>query len=103
MKKTLMLMAILAISGMVFSQSLLPEKWKFNTGDDATWAAPGYNDSGWKEITPGSFWERQGYAGYDGYAWYRVTFTIPSKFRKDAETYGGLTLLLGKIDDAAFT
>ncbi len=103
MKRILILIAILAISCTAISQNLLPEKWKFNTGDDASWSAPGFNDSGWKEIAPGSVWERQGYAGYDGYAWYRVTFTIPSKFRKDAETYGGLSLLLGKIDDVDFT
>jgi cephalosporin-C deacetylase len=35
--------------------------------------------------------------------WYRATFTISSKFRKDAENYGGLSLQLGKIDDADFT
>ncbi len=103
MKRILILIASMAISCAAISQNLLPEKWKFETGDDASWAAPGFNDSGWKDITPGSVWERQGYAGYDGYAWYRVTFTIPSKFRKDAETYGGLSLLLGKIDDVDFT
>lgn len=102
MKRKLILIVSLTLSCTAISQNLLPEKWKFTTGDDASWAGPGYDDSGWTEIIPGSVWERQGYAGYDGYAWYRVTFTIPSKFRKDAETYGGLSLLLGKIDDVDF-
>lgn len=103
MKRMMLLITCLVITYTSISQNMLPEKWKFKTGDDLGWAAPGFNDSGWKEITPGSVWERQGYAGYDGYAWYRVTFTIPSKFRKDAETYGGFSLQLGKIDDVDFT
>ncbi len=103
MKRILLIFVSLSVSYSAISQNLLPEKWKFKTGDDAAWSAPGFNDSGWKEIIPGNAWERQGYNGYDGYGWYRVTFTVPSKFRKDAETYGGLALQLGKIDDVDFT
>jgi Beta-galactosidase/beta-glucuronidase len=39
-------------------------------------------------------WEHQGYYRYDGYAWYKRTFTIPENFTTDP-----LVLLLGKIDD----
>jgi|WetSurMetagenome_2_1015567.scaffolds.fasta_scaffold07603_2 cephalosporin-C deacetylase len=80
-------------------QTILPEKWKFQTGDDPAFASPSFNDSGWASIVPGTVWEKQGYSGYDGFAWYRVTFTIPSSLKKDAEKYGGLVLHLGKIDD----
>jgi cephalosporin-C deacetylase len=48
-------------------------------------------------------WERQGYPAYDGFAWYRVTFTVPASMKKDAMQYGGLLLNLGKIDDVDFT
>lgn len=100
MKQTIVLLAFISISVSVWAQNLLPANWKFQPGDDMNWATATFNDSGWQEITPGTVWEKQGYAGYDGYAWYRVTFTVPSKYRKDAETFNGFVLQLGRIDDA---
>ncbi len=92
---------ILAINAP--AQNLLPEKWKFITGDDPQWAAPDFDDSGWKEIFPGTNWEQQGYGDYDGFAWYRVTFNVPSELKDVAKKYGGFNLFLGKIDDVDFT
>lgn len=103
MKRVTLLMFVVVIYSSAFSQSLLPEKWKFKTGDNPEWASPAFDDSKWGEITPGVVWEQQGFPAYDGYAWYRVTFTVASKFRKDAESYGGFSLQLGKIDDVDFT
>jgi cephalosporin-C deacetylase len=103
MKKILFLVVGLAIYSAGISQNILPTNWKFKTGDNTEWASPAFNDSKWGEITPGVLWEQQGFPAYDGYAWYRVTFTIPSKFRKDAESFGGFSLQLGKIDDADYT
>lgn len=41
-------------------------------------------------------WEHQGYSKYDGFAWYKKKFTLPSDFTdKDQD----LVLLLGKVDD----
>jgi len=103
MKKISLLVVCIIIYCAVSAQSLLPEKWKFKTGDNSEWSSPTFNDSDWGSISPGIVWEQQGFPGYDGYAWYRTTFTIPSRFRKDAEAYGGLSLQLGKIDDVDFT
>lgn len=103
MNKILLLIIGLAINGTGFSQNILPATWKFKTGDNTEWAAPAFDDSKWGEITPGVVWEQQGFPGYDGFAWYRATFTISSKFRKDAESYGGFSLQLGKIDDVDLT
>jgi cephalosporin-C deacetylase len=85
------------------AQNLLPENWKFTTGDDPAWASITYEDSAWKEIKPGTNWEQQGYNGYDGYAWYRVTFEVPIELKDVAKKYGGFNLQLGKIDDVDFT
>lgn len=103
MKKILLLVIGLAIYGSGIAQNILPASWKFKTGDNTQWSSPAYDDSNWGAITPGILWEQQGFPSYDGYAWYRVTFTIPSKFRKDAESYGGFSLQLGKIDDVDYT
>lgn len=103
MKKLLFAFLGLMILSQAFTQNILPEKWKFKTGDNKAWASPEYNDSDWAEITPGAVWEQQGLPAYDGYAWYRATVIIPSKFKKDAESYGGFLLQLGKIDDVDYT
>jgi cephalosporin-C deacetylase len=86
-----------------FTQHLLPAIWKFQTGDNPEWSKPSFNDSGWKDISVNDVWEKQGYPAYDGYAWYRAKVVIPSKFRAEAEKYGGFLLKLGKIDDADYT
>ena len=39
---------------------------------------PGYDLSAWKNIKQG-VWENQGYADYDGVAWYTIKFTMPPK------------------------
>lgn len=38
-----------------------------------------FADASWKRIRIGDVWEKQGFDGYDGIAWYRVTFTLPEK------------------------
>jgi Stage II sporulation protein E (SpoIIE) len=62
--------------------------WKFKTGDNPAWAQPDFDDSSWNslDLTPPSRsfdpflgntdfvpgWTARGYAGYSGYAWYRL-------------------------------
>jgi cephalosporin-C deacetylase-like acetyl esterase len=103
MKKASFFLIVLFLFNSVLSQNLLPEQWKFSTGDDPQWADVSFNDSGWDEIIPGKNWESQGYGDYDGFAWYRVTFTVPSSLKEVAKKYGGFNLQLGKIDDVDFT
>jgi hypothetical protein len=69
--------------------------WKFSIGDDSKWASPSYDDSGWDQITVPGQWEEKGYDDYNGYAWYRKTFTI-----SDIPEKTTIYLMLGRIDDA---
>lgn len=48
------------------------------------------------DIMVPSAWELQGFARYDGQAWYKRTFTVPADFTDKGQD---LVLLLGKIDD----
>lgn len=66
--------------------------WKFHTGDNPAWAQPGFDDSGWTDMDltppPGTAdatlgnsgyipgWTDRGFAGYSGYAWYRLTIDV---------------------------
>jgi hypothetical protein len=72
----------------------LSGNWKFHLGDNKQWGSKDFNDDLWYDITVPSEWEQQGYQDYDGYAWYRKEFRIPSNLNTD-----NLYLSLGKIDD----
>lgn len=70
--------------------------WKFQIGDDPSWKDPRLNETGWKTISVPGEWEDQGYPGYDGYAWYRKTFFLPSGI-----SARHLYLHMGIIDDVS--
>lgn len=73
--------------------------WMFKQGDNLEFAKPDFNDSDWKPIEVDKIWESQGYDPYDGYAWYRLKFTIPSSLKKDAYLKDSLKIFLGKINN----
>lgn len=60
----------------------------------ALWADPALEDSGWATLAVPGVWERAGYEGMDGIAWYRTTFTLT-----EDEARAGVRLGLGTIDD----
>src|SRR5512146_1066948 len=72
----------------------LSGNWKFSVGDNFDWSSAGFNDDNWESIEVPSSWENQGFHGYDGYAWYRNTFTIPEKYKGSM-----IYLFLGYVDD----
>jgi hypothetical protein len=72
---------------------------KFSTGDNSEWKNPGFNDAPWASIKPNEVWEEQGYPDYNGYAWYRFHFTIPSSLKKKSFWKDSLRLMIGKVDD----
>lgn len=72
----------------------LSGKWKFSIGDDSVWALSEYDDRDWEEITVPASWENEGFHGYNGYAWYRLSFDLPKELEgRD------LNLNLGFVDD----
>jgi hypothetical protein len=82
----------------VFLDMAITGKWKFHLGDNKQWISPGFEDNYWKEINVPQKWENEGYDNYDGYAWYRKEFKVPSNFKGKI-----LYLSLGKIDDYDYT
>ncbi|HAI12851.1 MAG TPA: hypothetical protein DCM28_14175, partial [Phycisphaerales bacterium] len=83
----------------------LSGQWKFFTergykrGDrgnsDKGFHLPQFNDSKWRDLAIGTKWESQG-VSYDGIAWYRKQFTVPSSWKGRT-----LILQLGDPDDGA--
>ncbi|HEX9510641.1 MAG TPA: putative Ig domain-containing protein [Puia sp.] len=87
-------------SCQLFAQDLpVTDGWKFRTGDQPEWASPSFSDSAWAPIHIGAPWELQGYANYDGFAWYRLHIVIPSSIKDKAFLKEKLRFDLGKIDD----
>lgn len=68
--------------------------WSFHTGDDPAWRLSPATRSGWDSLIVPLRWELQGYAGYDGYAWYRRSVVIGTEHQGER-----LLLALGRIDD----
>ncbi len=75
-------------------------EWAFNTGDNPDWALPAYDDSAWVRLAAGRSWEEQGWAGYDGFGWYRQIINIPPAFARPVADNGGLVVTYANADDA---
>ena len=103
MKRLVLAAAFVAITAIGSTQSIVPAEWKFITGDKPEYIDSALNDYWWNDISPLTVWEKQGYGGYDGFAWYRVKVVIPASMKKNAYNYDGLVLSLGKIDDSDVT
>ena len=68
----------------------VPTQWKFRLDErlderrlnpllDREYAVPGFDDSEWANVSIGQAWEAQGYAGYNGGAWYRTQIKVDAK------------------------
>ncbi|WP_170153779.1 alpha/beta hydrolase [Actinoplanes italicus] len=89
-----------ATTGSVdFGVDLAGDGWKFTTGDDPAWSDPAFTDGAWRDWTvPDNWGAHTDLASYDGFAWYRKTFTLPE--RPAGVTDSAVVAALGKIDDA---
>jgi alpha-galactosidase len=76
-----------------------PQRWKFKMGDNLEYASASFNDSNWDSINIYQAWEAQGYNDYDGYAWYRISFFLPSSLKDEAIIKDSIQFVLGKLDD----
>lgn len=73
--------------------------WKFrpdpeNIGVQQTWFAATLSDKDWTEIDGGRPWEKQGFDGYDGVAWYRKAVATPARAK------GEFWIVLGGVGGA---
>ena len=71
----------------------------FATGDDPERAKPAFDDSHWTGISTLANYEKQGFANYDGYSWYRFHVRIPSSLKSTVRWPQRLHLYLSSIDD----
>ncbi|MCE1188136.1 MAG: glycoside hydrolase family 15 protein [Ignavibacteria bacterium] len=95
MKKIITL--IFVVASIIFAQNTqqITGKWLFHPGDNVIFADKNLSDNDWSPIQVPGHWENQGYSNLDGFAWYRLHFSVANI--KPGQTY---YLLAGKIDDA---
>ncbi len=77
-------------------ETLLPELWKTQRGDDGGWASPLFDDSAWASVPFPGTWEEQGYAGVDGFVWFRRRIPLPGHARALARA-GQLGLAMSHV------
>jgi len=95
-KNAKIILANIVLIAILRADILLDGPWLFNIGDDTSWSKVNFNDSAWYSIkVPGS-WENQGFANYDGFAWYRKYFDLDSALITQDSIY----LHLGIVRDA---
>lgn len=78
---------------------LLNKGWKLKIGDSIKWAKPNYDDSKWKEFDLSNLSRNDTFKTYDGYAWYRIKFFIPSFIKKASYSKNYFKIFLGPVDD----
>ncbi|KAA6337534.1 Alpha-galactosidase A [termite gut metagenome] len=72
---------------------------KFQTGNDIRWKDKDFDDRSWATIKTTIEWEKQNYPDYDGYAWYRIHFVLPSSMKDQSYYKKDLLFAMSKIDD----
>ncbi len=73
---------LLTASGLPAQTLSLSGNWKIHPGDNSTWKADTLDDRNWQTTYVPAGWETTVLPGYDGFAWYRTTFEIPTHGRK---------------------
>jgi hypothetical protein len=91
---SLMSSGFLSYAGDMVQVQNLSGDWKFTINEKDGWISTGYNDKEWVTVHVPSPWEDQGFYGYNGFGFYRKSFTVSDKL-KDKTLY----LILGYIDD----
>jgi hypothetical protein len=87
----------IVIAGLGKGTVPLDGPWQFHTGDNSAWAAPGFDDSNWEQLTADRAWGEQGHAGYTGFAWYRRSIAILEASNGNAPQ---IALLIPHMDNA---
>ncbi len=55
-----------------------PENWLYHSGDDSTWANPGFDDHDWELVNSQIREANMPSSGWDGIGWFRVNLSVDS-------------------------
>ncbi|MDX2194903.1 MAG: hypothetical protein NW207_00665 [Cytophagales bacterium] len=94
------IISILSVYTAVSQNIDISQNWKFEFGDNVSWAQLSTDDNNWKTMPKLGIVEDLGYPDFKGFAWFRKKVVIPSSFKANALKYGYINLVLGGIDDS---
>jgi diguanylate cyclase (GGDEF)-like protein len=94
------LVAPVAIEGLGKGTFTLRGPWQFHSGDDAAWASPEFDSSGWEELSADQPWGKQGHAHLTGFAWYRCSIELNIAPNGAAGVPEQFSLLVPKLHDS---
>ncbi len=71
------------------------QAWKFQTGDDVSWARPEFDDTTWIPVSLTHAWGKERYTS--GFQWYRLTLRLPWA-HSEAHRHSAIAVALGKFE-----
>jgi diguanylate cyclase (GGDEF)-like protein len=75
----------------------LAGEWLFRTGHDPAYASPFREKRNWQRIHVPGAWERQGWPGFNGHAWYRLSLTFSADLER--QDFGLDLGVIGDVDE----
>jgi hypothetical protein len=76
---------VAALAALLVAETIELRDWELSTDPDDTGLARGLErgdrGEGWRPVRAGQHWESQGFAHYDGVAFYRITVRVPEHWR----------------------
>lgn len=66
-------------------------------GDDAAYADPDFDDSGWRTMLPSRLWNNAGISPFETVVWFRVHFTLEDGFEDVRPALTGFFLLADQV------
>ena len=94
------LSVFLLFSVISFAQKVELPNAKFMTGDNIAYSYPSWEDYKWQDIKVNKTWDSQGFASYDGFAWYRFHLVMVPSLKERSLWKDSIRIFLAKIDDA---
>lgn len=94
------LSVFLLFSVVSFAQKVELLNAKFMTGDNIAYSYPSWEDYKWQDIKANKTWDSQGFASYDGFAWYRFHLVMVPSLKERSLWKDSIRIFLSKIDDA---
>ncbi|MDR1809263.1 MAG: putative Ig domain-containing protein [Prevotella sp.] len=95
-----LIISILFVSNTLGRDKIVFTDAKVKAGNAPEWREKNFDERDWVTIQLNRDWDSQGFADYDGFAFYRMRFNLPSEMLKNAYWKDSVIVYMGKIDDA---
>lgn len=92
--------AVVCAAASLYAEPIKLTDAKFQSGDNAEWSNPAFDDSKWATLKLDKTWDAQGVKNNNSFGWYRMHLNIPKSLLNESDIKEMLLFDMGKIDDA---